>query len=174
MPCSVQLISVTYLGIAPSPLVAVGSLVSVDQRRDGVQSRGPDPRCAPDDRGIADLHAASRHGGRVSAALFRYPPRGRACRFAHLHTMFVHWRRSPLPLALFPPPSITPRTASMPRSPFRTARFLVSFVVRPSTSKPSSLEWRARLRRRSMCLAWESTCTPSEALRTTTLWANRL
>ncbi len=33
-----------------------------------------------------------------------------------LHTIFVHWRRSPLPLALLLPPSITLRTAAMPRS----------------------------------------------------------
>ena len=44
--------------------------------------------------------------------------------------MFVHWRGSPLPLALFPPPSITPRTASMPRSAFRRARLRVSFAER--------------------------------------------
>ena len=34
----------------------------------------------------------------------------------HLQTMCVHWRGSPLPLALFPPPLRTPRTASMPKS----------------------------------------------------------
>ena len=48
------------------------------------------------------------------------PNQGLPIHLAHLHAMCVHWRGSPLPLALFPPPSITPRTASMPRSAFRS------------------------------------------------------
>ena len=44
------------------------------------------------------------------------------CAGDQLQTMFVHWRGSPLWRAMLPPPSFTPRTASMPRSSFRTAR----------------------------------------------------
>jgi hypothetical protein len=46
--------------------------------------------------------------------------------------MFVHWRGSPLPLALFPPPSITPGTASMPRSWLRSA--LISGQLVPAAT----------------------------------------
>src|SRR5215204_121776 len=88
---------------------------------------------------------------------------------AQLHTMFVHWRRSPLPLALLPPPSITPRTASMPRSSFRTARLRVSFVLRLSTPKPSSPASRARLRSSRVRLAVASTSSASLRVRLTRL-----
>jgi hypothetical protein len=45
--------------------------------------------------------------------------------------MFVHWRGSPLCRATFPPPSIALCTASMPRSPLRTARFPFTLVACP-------------------------------------------
>ena len=54
------------------------------------------------------------------------------------HEMFRHCRGSPLPRAMFPPPSIPPRTASIPRSSLRSARLPVSFAVRLRMSKPSS------------------------------------
>ena len=38
--------------------------------------------------------------------------------------MWVHWRRSPLCRATFPPPLITPRTAWMPRAALFFARIL--------------------------------------------------
>ena len=44
--------------------------------------------------------------------------------WTYQHQMFVHWRGSPLCRAMFPPPSITPGTASMPRSALRTAPVL--------------------------------------------------
>src|SRR5215218_2207469 len=78
---------------------------------------------------------------------------GDRCAADHLHTMCVHWRGSPLPLALFPPPSLTPRTASMPRSVLRTARFRLSFVVGLLASRPSSPAPLATLRRSRVCLA---------------------
>jgi hypothetical protein len=52
--------------------------------------------------------------------------------------MFVHWRGLPLWRAMLPPLPITPRTASIPRSPFRLASLRVSFVVELLTSRPSS------------------------------------
>ena len=78
--------------------------------------------------------------------------------------MFVHWRGSPLPLALFPPPSITPRTAAMPRSPFRRARFLVSFAVWLWMSKPSSPAPLAVLRFRRLWSSFALTRKPSPRL----------
>ena len=69
-----------------------------------------------------------------------------------LQTMFLHWRGSPLPLALFPPPSITPRTASMPRSVLSLAWLPVSFVVASSVSRPSSFAPMAWLLTRWVCL----------------------
>ncbi len=59
------------------------------------------------------------------------------CAGDQLQTMFTHWRGSPLPCARFPPPSMTLKTASMPRSPLSTARFRVSVVERLSMWKPS-------------------------------------
>ena len=56
----------------------------------------------------------------------------------------MHWAGFPLPCALFPPPSITPRSALMPRSPLRTARLRVSFVAlwvlmaKPSSPAPTA------------------------------------
>jgi hypothetical protein len=60
----------------------------------------------------------------------------------------------PLPLALFPPPSITPGTASMPRSALRTARLPVSFVERLPmlalrSPDPSNARWMPSLRART-------------------------
>ena len=59
-----------------------------------------------------------------------------------------------MPLALFPPPSITPRTAAIPRSPLRRARFLVSFAVWLSMSKPSSPAPLATLRLQTAVLSF--------------------
>ena len=59
------------------------------------------------------------------------------------HAMCVHWRRSPLCRAMLPPPLITPRTASMPRSPLRTALLPVSFASGSSRrSHRRPLPWR--------------------------------
>ena len=79
-------------------------------------------------------NAATRGLFRVAAAL--RPQKVRAAPARQLQAMFTHCRGSPLPRAMFPPPSITPRTASMPRSRFRTARLPESFAVRLRTSKP--------------------------------------
>src|SRR5215208_5673438 len=66
-----------------------------------------------------------------------------------------------VPLALFPPPSMTPRTASMPRSPLRLASLRVSFVVESLASRPSSLAPKAWLWLSRVCLALSPRSTPS-------------
>ena len=72
------------------------------------------------------------------------PARCDSGRRGYRHLTFTHWHGSPFPLARFPPPSLTPSTASMPRSSLPTARFLTSFVELLSTSKPSSPDRFAR------------------------------
>ena len=86
---------------------------------------------------------------------------------ASLHAMWMHWRRSPLCRARFPPPSITPRTAWMPRAALRFARLLASLVERLSMSNPSPFAPMATLRRRTL-VPFLLTRNPSPSLRLTT------
>src|SRR5437773_4021979 len=78
--------------------------------------------------------------------------------------MFTHWSGLPLPCALLPPPSFTPTTASMPRSPLLTARFRVSVVELLSMSKPSSPDPFATLCFRRLWRSFSPTSNPSTRL----------
>ena len=58
--------------------------------------------------------------------------------YARLQATPVHCEGLPLPLARLPPPSLTPTTASIPRSPLSSAWFAVTVAEALSRSIPSS------------------------------------